>query len=109
MHGESTSTVRRPYHHVITTSLHLGCGPEPGAQVLEPPHLTPALRAPPGRPSTVSSVLLSLSFSVFLSVCLEVTVTSLHLLRLCRLAVFSLKPPLLSLSSTIVSLFLNVC
>ena len=24
MHGESTSTVRRPYHHVITTSLHLG-------------------------------------------------------------------------------------
>ena len=51
-------------------------GPEPGAQVLEPLHLTPALRAPTGRP----------------------TVTSLHPPRLCRIAVFSIKPTFLSLS-----------
>ena len=39
---------------------------------------------------------LALSFSVFLSVCLEVTVTSLHPPRLCRIAVFSIKPTFLS-------------
>ena len=33
-----------------------------------------------------------LSFFVFLSVSLEVTVTSLHPPRLCRIAVFSIKP-----------------
>ena len=65
-------------------------GPEPGAQVLEPLHLTPALGAPTGRPSTL----------VFLSVCLEVTVTSLPPPRLCRIAVFSIKPTFLSKTSS---------
>ena len=37
-------------------------GPEPGAQVLEPLHLTPALRAPTGRPSTFCSVFLTDSY-----------------------------------------------
>ena len=36
-------------------------GPEPGAQVFEPLHLTPDLRAPTGRPSTFSFVFLCLS------------------------------------------------
>jgi hypothetical protein len=70
-------------------------GPEPGAQVLEPLHLTPALRAPTGRPSTFSSVFLCLSLS-FCLWSLEVTVTSLHPPRLRRIAVFSIKPTFLS-------------
>ena len=36
-------------------------GPEPGAQVFEPLHLTPDLRAPTGRQSTFSFVFLCLS------------------------------------------------
>ena len=43
-------------------------GPEPGAPVLEPLHLTPDLRAPTGRQSTFSFVFLGLSVYVFLSV-----------------------------------------
>ena len=38
-----------------------------------------------------------LPFFVLLCVCPEVTVTSLHPPRICRLAVFSIKPTLLSL------------
>ena len=72
-------------------------GPEPGAQVLKPLHLTPALGAPTGRPSTFSSVLLCLSLS-FCLCCLEVTVTSLPPPRLCRIAVFSIKPPFSTIS-----------
>ena len=41
-----------------------------------------------------------LSFFVLLYVSPEVTVTSLHPSRLCRLAVFSIKPTLLSLQRT---------
>ena len=73
-------------------------GPEPGAHVLEPLHLTPYLGATTGRLSTFSSVFLCL----FLSFCLyslEVTVTSLHPPRLCRVAVFSIKPTFLSLKA----------
>ena len=65
-------------------------GPEPGAQVLEPLPLTRILGPPPD--VYLHSLL---SFFVFLclslSFCLhslEVTVTSLHPLRLCRIAVF---------------------
>ena len=39
-------------------------GPEPGAQVFEPLHLTPDLRAPTGRQSTFSFVFLCLSVCV---------------------------------------------
>ena len=52
--------------------------------------LTSTLSVPTGRQSTCLHSLLS--FFVFLSVSLEVTVTSLHPTRLCRVAVFSIKP-----------------
>ena len=52
--------------------------------------LTSTLSVPTGRQSTCLHSLLS--FFVFLSVSLEVTVTSLHPPRLCRVAVFSIKP-----------------
>ena len=68
-------------------------GPEPGAQVFEPLHPPPDLRAPTGRQSTFSFVFLCLSLS-FCLCSLEVTVTSLHPPRVCRLAVFSIKPTL---------------
>ena len=69
-------------------------GPELGAQVFEPLRMNPDLRAPTGRPSTFSFVFLCLS------VCsLEVTVTSLHPPRLCRIAVISIKPTFLSSSN----------
>ena len=58
--------------------------------------LTPDLRAPTGRPSTFSFV-----FLVFLSVSLEVTVTSLHPPRLCRIAVFSIKPTFSLITSSV--------
>ena len=47
-------------------------GPEPGAQVFEPLHLTPDLRAPFGRQSTFSFVFLCLS------VCVALKLRSLH-------------------------------
>ena len=84
-------------------------GPEPGAQVFEPLHLTPDLRAPTGRPSIFSFVFLCLSVCVaialglrvvyleyILVVSTKVSVTSLHPPRLCRIAVISIKPTFLS-------------
>ena len=47
-------------------------GPEPGAQVFEPLHLTSDLRAPTGRQSTFSFVFLCLS------VCVALKLRSLH-------------------------------
>ena len=72
------------------------CGPAPGAQVFEPLHLTPDLRAPTGCRSQFSLVLLCLSTLSFCMCSPEVTVTSLHPPRLCRLAVFSIKPTFLA-------------
>ena len=76
-------------------------GPAPGAPVLEPLHLTPMSSGSWGHHRTSIYILfcLSLSFFVFLSVSLEVTVTfatSLHPPRLCRIAVFSINPTFLS-------------
>ena len=84
---------RLPWHRRFSAKAIRG--PEPGAQVLEPLHLTPALRAPTGRPSTFSSVFLCLSLSFCLS-SLEVAVASLPPPHLCRIAVFSIKPTFLS-------------
>ena len=79
-------------------------GPAPGAPVLEPLHLTPMSSGSWGHHRTSIYILfcLSLSCFIFLSVkpCLEVTVTSLPPLRLCRNAVFSIKPTFSSRTSS---------
>ena len=86
--------VLRPLPCPLRFSAKATRGPAPGALVFEPLHLTPDSGSlSPHRMSLSILSCLSLSFCV----CPEVTVTSLHPPRLCRLAVFStINPTLLS-------------
>ena len=94
--------VLRPQPCPLRFSAKATRGPAPGALVFEPLHLTPDS-------GSLSPPRISLSFlsCLFLSFCVcrpEVTVTSLHPPRLCRLAVFSIKPAKPTLLSQEVSL-----